>query len=157
MDLIDGKPTGAIRVSFGYTSTLDDANSLLDFVRSNYITDIENARPLDSANILNNILRDVQQELQSNIKSTNKLRINGNNTFKEKTCDVKKGDSDTKGSVVHKTTSSGPVESKVKMNYKSSKMISSDEPIYVKEICLYPVKSCAAFKVKFVVAYYFLL
>jgi len=32
MDLIDGKPTGSIRISFGYCSTLEDALQFLRFV-----------------------------------------------------------------------------------------------------------------------------
>lgn len=31
-DIIDGKPTGAVRVSFGYMSTIEDSLGLLDFV-----------------------------------------------------------------------------------------------------------------------------
>ncbi|XP_010333725.2 molybdenum cofactor sulfurase isoform X2 [Saimiri boliviensis] len=33
MDLINGKPTGSVRISFGYMSTLDDAQAFLRFIR----------------------------------------------------------------------------------------------------------------------------
>lgn len=32
MDLIDGQPTGSVRISFGYMSTLDDAQAFLRFI-----------------------------------------------------------------------------------------------------------------------------
>ncbi|XP_032101197.1 molybdenum cofactor sulfurase [Sapajus apella] len=33
MDLIDGQPTGSVRISFGYMSTLDDAQAFLRFIK----------------------------------------------------------------------------------------------------------------------------
>lgn len=32
MDLIDGQPTGSVRISFGYMSTLEDAQAFLTFI-----------------------------------------------------------------------------------------------------------------------------
>ena len=37
MDLIDGRPTGSIRVSFGYYSNKADADKVLDVIRKNYL------------------------------------------------------------------------------------------------------------------------
>jgi len=37
MDVVDGSPTGAVRVSFGYTSTLADANTLLHFINDCFV------------------------------------------------------------------------------------------------------------------------
>ena len=37
MDLIDGIPTGSIRVSFGYMSTMDDVQNLISFVRECFL------------------------------------------------------------------------------------------------------------------------
>jgi len=36
-DLIDGKPTGAVRVSFGYMTTIQDVEELLKMLRSSYL------------------------------------------------------------------------------------------------------------------------
>lgn len=36
-DLIQGKPTGSIRISFGYMSTMRDVNSFLDFTRKFFV------------------------------------------------------------------------------------------------------------------------
>ena len=42
VDLIDGKPTGSVRISFGFSSTLDDAQQFLRFVYECFVdnTDI---------------------------------------------------------------------------------------------------------------------
>ncbi|XVE52899.1 hypothetical protein DITRI_Ditri02bG0161200 [Diplodiscus trichospermus] len=36
-DVINGKPTGAVRVSFGYMSTYEDAKKFIDFIRSSFV------------------------------------------------------------------------------------------------------------------------
>ncbi|KAF3438269.1 hypothetical protein FNV43_RR21030 [Rhamnella rubrinervis] len=36
-DILNGKPTGAVRVSFGYMSTYEDAKSFVDFVRRSFV------------------------------------------------------------------------------------------------------------------------
>ena len=36
MDLVDGKPTGSVRISFGYMSTLEDAKEFVLFVEQNF-------------------------------------------------------------------------------------------------------------------------
>eukprot|EP00794_Sanderia_malayensis_P020704 gene20704-22739_t len=43
MDIIDGQPTGSIRISFGYMSTYTDARTFLDFIR-NCFTEYDNIR-----------------------------------------------------------------------------------------------------------------
>ena len=37
MDLINGRPTGSIRVSFGYYSIKDDADKVLSIIMKNYL------------------------------------------------------------------------------------------------------------------------
>ncbi|XVF79357.1 hypothetical protein PTKIN_Ptkin14bG0215400 [Pterospermum kingtungense] len=37
-DVINGKPTGAVRVSFGYMSTYEDAKKFIDFIRSSFVS-----------------------------------------------------------------------------------------------------------------------
>lgn len=40
-DLIRGKPTGAIRISLGYMSTLNDANTFINFVKKYFLDDVK--------------------------------------------------------------------------------------------------------------------
>ncbi|KAJ4835539.1 hypothetical protein Tsubulata_028426 [Turnera subulata] len=37
-DIINGKPTGAVRISFGYMSTYEDAKKFVDFVRDSFVS-----------------------------------------------------------------------------------------------------------------------
>lgn len=37
MDLIEGRPTGSVRISFGYMSTREDAKKLLSFIKKCFI------------------------------------------------------------------------------------------------------------------------
>ncbi|XP_040840596.1 molybdenum cofactor sulfurase [Ochotona curzoniae] len=37
VDLIDGQPTGSVRISFGYMSTLEDAQALLSFITATWL------------------------------------------------------------------------------------------------------------------------
>lgn len=37
MDLIDGQPTGSVRISFGYMSTLEDAQAFLRFIIATWL------------------------------------------------------------------------------------------------------------------------
>ncbi|XP_008259437.2 molybdenum cofactor sulfurase [Oryctolagus cuniculus] len=37
VDLIDGQPTGSVRISFGYMSTLEDAQAFLTFIRATWL------------------------------------------------------------------------------------------------------------------------
>ena len=44
MDVIDGLPTGSIRVSFGYMSTMDDAKSFIDFITNTFVKPVSNGQ-----------------------------------------------------------------------------------------------------------------
>ncbi|CAL1391251.1 unnamed protein product [Linum trigynum] len=37
-DLINGKPTGAVRISFGYMSTYEDAKKFIDFIKGSFVS-----------------------------------------------------------------------------------------------------------------------
>ena len=37
VDLVDGRPTGSVRISFGYMSTLGDADKFVSFVEENFV------------------------------------------------------------------------------------------------------------------------
>lgn len=49
-DIIDGKPTSVIRVSFGATSTQKDSDRLLDFIREYFVDQTVSSGPLSTTN-----------------------------------------------------------------------------------------------------------
>uniref|UniRef100_A0A2P2KNL5 Molybdenum cofactor sulfurase MCS MOS MoCo sulfurase Molybdenum cofactor sulfurtransferase n=1 Tax=Rhizophora mucronata TaxID=61149 RepID=A0A2P2KNL5_RHIMU len=36
--MVHGKPTGAVRISFGYMSTFEDAKKFIDFIKSSFVS-----------------------------------------------------------------------------------------------------------------------
>ncbi|XP_042007194.1 molybdenum cofactor sulfurase-like isoform X2 [Salvia splendens] len=46
-DILNGKPTGAVRVSFGYMSTFEDAMKLLKFIKSSFVPQMTHNIPGD--------------------------------------------------------------------------------------------------------------
>lgn len=52
-DIISGKPIGAVRVSFGYMSTFEDAKKFIDFVKSSFMSPqnhVDNGNQLKGVN-----------------------------------------------------------------------------------------------------------
>ena len=37
MDIVDGHPTGSVRISFGYMSTLEDARKFVEFITNTFL------------------------------------------------------------------------------------------------------------------------
>ena len=37
MDIVDGYPTGSVRISFGYMSTMEDARRFIDFITNTFL------------------------------------------------------------------------------------------------------------------------
>eukprot|EP00945_MAST-04E_sp_MAST-4E-sp1_P006276 g6276.t1 len=52
VDVIDGKPTGAVRVSFGYASTEEDVRAFIGFLKTAFLCDTGHALHHNSAHLL---------------------------------------------------------------------------------------------------------
>ena len=37
MDIVDGHPTGSVRISFGYMSTMEDARKFVEFIEDTFL------------------------------------------------------------------------------------------------------------------------
>lgn len=191
-DLIDGKPTGAVRASFGYMSTLEDAQKCLQFIVDCFLNKMphpvfweknknENQSHSNNSNRFSVDFNAVLAE-----ESTTQMKYVGTNTKQSanistvstsdvtETCDLYyqteketiEEKYETEELKISKTMSeiSDPyVECSklVKQNVRLSPVIQTcDEPQagdalmfkpcegrHISDIFLYPVKSCAAFKV----------
>ncbi|KAL6873775.1 hypothetical protein ACP4OV_013857 [Aristida adscensionis] len=68
-DIINGKPTGAVRISFGYMSSYEDAEEFLKFLRSSFVS---KPSALNNGYMLNmntrNLIDDKNQHLVSDIR-----------------------------------------------------------------------------------------
>lgn len=151
VDLIAGKPTGSVRISFGYMSSFTDAQTFLNFLEECFLERRTNATFCGT-----NSVADAKGHLLS---ATNTALVNHSgkscDDMFEKNCseDAKyrnlpeippKKASDF--TVVDKTSiSSG--HSSVMSNQVEDCHIDRNTNLRLEKICLYPIKSCAAFQV----------
>ncbi|XP_067866818.1 molybdenum cofactor sulfurase isoform X2 [Heterodontus francisci] len=134
LDLIDGRPTGSVRISFGYISTFDDAQTFLKFIIDCF----------------------VKQPVCFDKDTLSKLTRCG--TMKESdeswTENLTDGKTKKVSSEIAATHNSlyqhfSDNQSELNKNPENSKLIYYDcESVILTNIYLYPIKSCAAVEVK---------
>ena len=164
MDIIDGKPTGSVRISFGYMSSFEDAWTFLQFLKDCFL--ISNDSCLDSQN----------SPLDANDFSASQPKLNHSelNAGSEKVQEIglfessKYGPdhqnclSNTKESEHLQDASRHPIsalgmsEQLIFTNEQSddfvnlannNSIICTNGRIELKHLLVYPVKSCAPFQV----------
>ncbi|KAJ7426028.1 molybdenum cofactor sulfurase [Willisornis vidua] len=141
IDVVDGRPTGSVRISFGYMSSFEDAQSFLNFIIATRLSKSDSEisfQPVtklttesvtddnpsfNNAEILSPILQISDRELGSN-PSVTKTTIN---------CQPPETEAESIRAAVSETT--------VPTCRKGG------EPITVANIYLYPIKSCSGFEV----------
>ncbi|GCB62050.1 hypothetical protein scyTo_0014432, partial [Scyliorhinus torazame] len=140
LDLIDGRPTGSVRISFGYMSTFDDAQTFLKFIINCFI----------------------KQPVSFDKGTLSKLTQCGTMKESDESCAENFTDGKAKKiaseiAVAHNSArtevplyqNSSDNQSELNKNSTTSKLIYYDsEPITLANIYLYPIKSCAAFEVR---------
>lgn len=167
VDLIAGKPTGSVRISFGYMSSFTDAQAFLNFLEECFLE----RRTNDTYVCGTNTVADANGHLLS---VTNTVLVNQSgklcDDMFEKNCSedgkyrnlpeipLKKASDFT---VVDKTSISSGLEqnklsyisivnqghSSVMGNQVEDCHIDRNTNLRLEKICLYPIKSCAAFQV----------
>jgi molybdenum cofactor sulfurtransferase len=133
MDLINGQPTGSVRISFGYMSTIKDAQHCLRFIVENFLESVKK-RPTfteawDQVEFKDELEFPLSKQAGNKIKVDNNLDRDVNLDTYDKYIEVRT-DRRLEKSIVTEEISAHPEGVRVLTN-----------------ICLYPVKSCAAFMV----------
>ncbi|XP_078093152.1 molybdenum cofactor sulfurase isoform X2 [Mustelus asterias] len=140
LDLIDGRPTGSIRISFGYMSTFDDAQTFLKFIVDCFVK-----QPVCfDKDTLSKLTR------CGTMKESDELRAENltNGKTKKISSEIAATHNSARMEVLpyQKFSEDQPVLNK---NPETSKLIYHDnESITLAKIYLYPIKSCAAVEVK---------
>ncbi|CAL8284479.1 unnamed protein product [Arctogadus glacialis] len=127
IDLVDGKPTGSVRVSFGYMSTFDDCQTFLSFVVDCFVE-----KPPR-----------VDRERLENLRQT-KTGPCGNSHQK---CSIKPS---ANGGIEQEVETRRPAEPSLDGCVGPSSAVDTTlpkNPYTLTHIFIYPVKSCAAFEV----------
>jgi len=154
MDLIDGQPTGSVRISFGYSSTLEDARQFLRFVYECFLTNADITASSITDGITASVSNSVSISVSHSVASSVSVDMSGSvsasisSSVSPAVCDhltagVSDGDyqvtsvaADDNGDEVCKDTAAG-----------SSIRVVVADALQLMRIFIYPVKSCAAVEV----------
>lgn len=148
-DLINGKPTGSVRISFGYMSTIEDAQHCLTFIcdcfmenknKPNFAQDVQSKQYKCD---VNKSFDSVITEEQSHVSDCLSSSVQSNEKQDNEQCDLtlcSNKDSDQK------------TDSHCTKDLQLVLKASSPPNHIVTNICLYPVKSCGAFEVRYILS-----
>ncbi|XP_059511503.1 molybdenum cofactor sulfurase isoform X2 [Stegostoma tigrinum] len=139
LDLIDGRPTGSVRISFGYMSTFDDAQKFLKFILGCFVKqpvcfDKDTLSKLERCGTMTECDESQAEHLtdEKTTKISSEIAVAQNSARIE--IPLSQNCSDNQLELVE--------------NRETSKLINSGESITLTNIYLYPIKSCAAVEVK---------
>ncbi|XP_032741922.1 molybdenum cofactor sulfurase [Rattus rattus] len=135
VDIIDGRPTGSVRISFGYMSTLEDAQAFLRFISAIYLCS-PGGQPLPQASTSDTGVLSSKSDCQSPQEGPCADPAVCNGSYP----DINTVDLDLSQS---KASSIQPIPQE-----KDAGILNGDLGSHiVTNIYLYPIKSCAAFEV----------
>ena len=154
MDLIDGKPTGSVRISFGFSSTLSDAEQFLRFVYECFLDNVDNTLSSNvvnsmSSSVTDSISRDVTENVTASVHDVHRQFLADKmkptaaaaaaaaaDDDDDDDVDDDGGDDDGDNAYeeVSKDTYSGPLHD-------------AADTLQLVKIFIYPIKSCAAVQV----------
>ncbi|XP_067425987.1 molybdenum cofactor sulfurase [Emydura macquarii macquarii] len=137
VDIIDGRPTGSVRISFGYMSTFEDAQTFLKFIIATRLSESDIKFP-SQITARETIRESVGSPIQNDHTSNNNA-----NKVSLKTI-ISDAEHWNNSSAALKTTetSRAVVSERAIPVYRNG-----SKPITVTNIYLYPIKSCSAFEV----------
>ncbi|XP_066435213.1 molybdenum cofactor sulfurase isoform X2 [Eleutherodactylus coqui] len=125
MDLIDGRPTGSVRISFGFMSTFEDVKVFLNFIVDTFIKkSFQGPLQIVDSEKFSRITLSQSESIGVGGKSPGKTGVTKNQLF-----------------------SSLPIIENTCLCKGRATMATNNQPITLSRIYLYPIKSCAAFQV----------
>lgn len=125
VDLIEGKPTGSVRISFGYMSNFADARTFLNFIKECFLERNSDHGTASSAclNFQCALVNNIHREQDSTVPTT----------------------PNQKHPVVTKMVDDCQVYKPGLL--KAVNSLHHPRDLMLEKICIYPIKSCAAFEV----------
>ena len=154
VDLIEGKPTGSVRISFGYMSNFADARTFLNFLEECFLDGDSHVTSSTKDSLHSDAMLTTESVLDKHFQDT-----------VSPACHEKSASSDIHSNLeedlaVYSTPeekhySETSVNGKMLYDYqvfksqlpKSVHSLHHSEDLRLKKICIYPIKSCAAFEV----------
>ena len=160
VDLIEGKPTGSVRISFGYMSNFADANTFLNFLHDCFLEGVQDGVPPRSSTKTHRSLLGVQDAGINDGDTENQLVITAPrnmpqlphkaNTTELVDCHKSTAQEDNIGP--NNWEKDLPLDPQHALLTRGTTKTQPDQDcsysgLRLEQICLYPIKSCAAFKV----------
>ena len=160
VDLIEGKPTGSVRISFGYMSNFADAKTFLTFLHECFLEGVQDDASQRSGTTAHRSLigvpdtdindGDTENQTVSTASSAVPQVLHKGNTTEVVDCH--------KSNVQEDNTMPNNREKDLPLDLQHSVLTwgttitqleqdCSYSGLRLEQICLYPIKSCAAFKV----------
>ncbi|KAM9198824.1 molybdenum cofactor sulfurase [Mergus octosetaceus] len=142
IDIIDGRPTGSVRISFGYMSSFEDAQTFLKFIVATRFSKSDTEIPFQSS--VTKLTTEPVPDDGTYFKNADKLSLRTHISDREL---------GNNSSVTVKTVDWQPAESESEsIRATISETVvptcrGDGNPITVTNIFLYPIKSCSAFEV----------
>ncbi|XP_047480328.1 molybdenum cofactor sulfurase-like [Penaeus chinensis] len=136
-DLVEGLPTGSVRISFGYMSSYRDADQLLQMVKECFV---EGSLIIDSSwiEVQPCLAEKESYHMRGQIELGKKELLNGN----EKRFDSNESTVRTKNGHLDSDITNTPLQ------VQNERNMSSAPPLKLTNIILYPVKSCSGISVR---------
>lgn len=178
VDLIAGKPTGSVRISFGYMSSFADAKTFLNFLHECFLERVLNVvsqntgatpdkdlhgvdkgttNPVpmncyqgtctkDSGDVKNHSVVEICNDLPKMLHKPSELVHSHKNSALGHNSNGSNLEQDLSvGSLLNSKNPLPSCKTRVFEDYKADTSLKSD--LILEKICLYPIKSCAAFEV----------
>ncbi|XP_031445284.1 molybdenum cofactor sulfurase-like [Phasianus colchicus] len=142
IDLIDGRPTGSVRISFGYMSSFEDAQTFLKFIIATRFSKSDTEIPFQSS--ATQLTTEPAPDDHSYFNSINKLSPRMHIADREH----RNSPSETEMTVGWPSPESESESVRAALSEVAvPKITRGGKPITVINIYLYPIKSCSAFEV----------
>ncbi|XP_033329340.2 molybdenum cofactor sulfurase [Megalopta genalis] len=137
-DLINGRPTGAVRVSFGYMSTFGDVRTLLSMIKECFVDGAQVDQIPDWWPNYKAVLRKKYFPRDTDVESTRHAKNNNNNNANDLSSKLQNVKEYVSQFIVGKQFFNVTVDSDGTAKKKCT----------LQELYIYPIKSCAAYQIK---------
>ena len=152
MDIVNGVPTGSVRISFGYMSTYEDVERFLQFLRESFLS-VEEYYLTDAPSWKNELIESPENNLDTDVHKDHNKVINFTSLVQKSSRLDTTADADANISVdpseLDKDSDQNCCHASLdtKISNHAENHNQTQRSCHLKEICIYPVKSCAVFKV----------
>ena len=141
MDIIDGLPTGSVRISFGYMSCFADAWTFLSFLKDCFLVPIDSSEiqsELSNEDVYGDLSKSAFDFQEAHSALIGQQIINFQEP-RDVVCNHRYEE--------QSQTADGTEDASCHANIENQLLVDQSPKCFLKRIYVYPVKSCAAFEV----------